>query len=164
MSENKSSRQQPPTSNFKCLAAKHAMFAPNKKYLNMFFPRQWLYSWNKTTRFLSPAILISRFLLRIRRMYAASITLKRSFGIPPRMYGMHRTHFDHCAFEPSISILSLVIWSRVFWPCVKLTQSTALEPKRFDLRSLSPLLHNIRGTQRLNIVENHLNIALLNVF
>ena len=34
MSENKSSRQQPPTPNFTCLA-KHVMFAPN---YNMFFP------------------------------------------------------------------------------------------------------------------------------
>ena len=98
--------------------------------------RWWLYSWNKTRRFLSPAILISRLLLR------TSIRLKRSFGIPLRIHGMHRTHFDHCAFEPSISILSLVIWSRVLWPSVKLTQSTALEPKRFARRSLSPPLHN----------------------
>ena len=35
MSDNKSSRQKPLTSNFTCLAAKHVMFAPSS---NMFFP------------------------------------------------------------------------------------------------------------------------------
>ena len=40
-----------------------------------------------------PAILISRLLLRIRRMYVA------------------RTQFDHARLDP----LSLVIWSCVFW-------------------------------------------------
>ena len=34
-------------------------------------------------------MLISRLLLRMRRMYVASIRLQRSFGIPLRMDGMH---------------------------------------------------------------------------
>ena len=46
------------------------------------------------------------------------------------------TQFDIARFN----LLSLVIWSRVFWPSVK---STALEQKRFDLQSLSPALRNL---------------------
>ena len=49
---------------------------------------------------------------------------------------MYLTQFDHVRFYP----LPLVIWSRVFWP---LTQSTALEQKRLDLRSLSSALRNL---------------------
>ena len=49
---------------------------------------------------------------------------------------MYLTQFDHAPFYP----LPLVIWSRVFWP---LTQSTALEQKRLDLRSLSSALRNL---------------------
>ena len=39
---------------------------------------------------------------------------QHSFGLPLRMYGMHRTHFDHARLD----VLSRVIWSRVFWPTV----------------------------------------------
>ena len=39
---------------------------------------------------------------------------QHSFGLPLRMYGMHRTHFDHARLD----VLSLVTWSRVFWPTV----------------------------------------------
>ena len=60
---------------------------------------------------------------------------QHSFWIPLRMNGMYKTQFDHARFDP----LSLVIWSRVLWP----SQSTALEQKRLDLRSLSPALPNL---------------------
>ena len=59
-----------------------------------------------------PAILISRLLLRTRRMY--SVCSQHSFGLPLRMNGMHRTQFDYARLD----FLSLVIWSRVFWPSV----------------------------------------------
>ena len=58
-----------------------------------------------------PAVLISRFLLRMRRMYVASI----SFGLPLRMNGMPKSQFAH----KRIGLLRLVIWSRLFWPAVK---------------------------------------------
>ena len=52
-----------------------------------------------------PAVLISRFLLRMRRMYVTSI----SFGLPLRMNGMPKSQFDH----KRIGLL------RLFWPAVK---------------------------------------------
>ena len=74
-----------------------------------------------------PAILISRLLLRMRRM----------FGQPLRKNGMHRRQFDHARLD----FLSLIIWSRVQTIChVKLAQSTTMEQKRFDIRSLSTAL------------------------
>ena len=82
-----------------------------------------------------PAILISTFLLRMRRTYVAS------FGLPLRMNGMHRTQFDHTHLDLSTT-RNLI--TRVLTIChVKLMQSTALEQKRFDLLSLSPTLHNL---------------------
>ena len=55
-----------------------------------------------------PAILISRLLLRTRRMPVCS---RHLFRLPLRMNGMNRTQFDHARLD----LLSLVIWSRVFW-------------------------------------------------
>ena len=49
-----------------------------------------------------------RLLLPMRCMHVCS---KHSFGLPLRMYKMHRTH-------ARLDFLSLVIWSRVFWPSV----------------------------------------------
>ena len=40
--------------------------------------------------------------------------IKDSLGLPLRMNGMHRTEFDHSHFD----LLSLVIWSCVFWPSI----------------------------------------------
>ena len=49
---------------------------------------------------------------------------------------------DHERLDlPSLVILSRVFWLRIFR--VRLTQSTAMEQKRFDLRSLSPAPHNL---------------------
>ena len=72
---------------------------------------------------------------------ASHVVSQHSFGIPVRMYGMHRTQFDHACLELS----SLVIWSSVFLNIghMKLTQSTTPEQKRFDLRLLSPALRNL---------------------
>ena len=72
--------------------------------------------------------------------HALHVCRQHPFGLLLRMNGMHITQFDHARLD----LLSLVIWSRVFWPLhVKLKQSTALEQKRFDLRSLSPALRNL---------------------
>ena len=54
------------------------------------------------------AILISRLVLRMRRMYVASIRLH--FHEESWMSGMHRTQFDHVR----LGLLSLVIWSLLF--------------------------------------------------
>ena len=46
--------------------------------------------------------------------HASHVCSQHSFGLPLRMYGMHRTHFDHGRLD----FLPL-LWSRVFWPSVK---------------------------------------------
>ena len=46
--------------------------------------------------------------------HASHVCSQHSFGLPLRMYGMHRTHFDHGRLD-----LLPLIWSRVFWPSVK---------------------------------------------
>ena len=48
LSENKSSRQQPPTPNFECLAAKRVMFA---SIYNMFFPHVYILRCNQQQQF-----------------------------------------------------------------------------------------------------------------
>ena len=71
-----------------------------------------------------PAILTSRMLLRIRRMYVASIQVWTS----TKTWNAHNAIFI----------------MRVLTIChVKHTQRKALEKKRFDLRSLSPILCNL---------------------
>ena len=65
---------------------------------------------------------------------------QHSFWLPLRMNGMHRAQFD-CA---RLDLLSLVIWAHVLTIYhLKPTQSTTMEQKRFDLRSLSPALRNL---------------------
>ena len=54
-----------------------------------------------------PTILIYKLLLCM----ASHVCSQHSFGLPPRMNGMHRTQFDHARLD----FFSLVIWSRVFW-------------------------------------------------
>ena len=46
--------------------------------------------------------------------HAWHVCRQHSFGLPPRMNGMHRKKFDHVPLDP----LSLLILSRVFWPSV----------------------------------------------
>ena len=79
-----------------------------------------------------PSILISRLLIRMRRMYVASIR----FGLPLRMNGMYRTQFE----QECLDLLPLAIWSRVFWPSatLKLKQRTALEQKRLTFNLCDP--------------------------
>ena len=77
--------------------------------------------------------------LRVVITRASHVCSQHSFGRPLRINQIHRTQ---------------LLWSRAFWPStprnlitrvstifhVKLAQSTALEQKRLDLRSLSPAL------------------------
>ena len=43
--------------------------------------------------------------LQVVITYASYVCSQHSFGLPVRMYGMHRTHFDHARLD----VLSLVI-------------------------------------------------------
>ena len=52
--------------------------------------------------------------LQVVITHASHVCSQLSFGLPLMMNGMHRTHFDHVRLD----LLSLVIWSRVFWPYV----------------------------------------------
>ena len=74
--------------------------------------------------------------LQVVITHAWHVRSQHEFELPLRINGMHRTQFDHAR----LYLLPLVIWSRVFWPyaTLKLTQSTAMEQKRFDLRSCRP--------------------------
>ena len=58
------------------------------------------------------------------------------FSLPLKRNGMHKTQFNHIRFN----LAPLVSDHVCFIYQVKLTQSTTLEQKRFDLRSLSPAL------------------------
>ena len=83
-----------------------------------------------------PAILISWLFIRMRRMYVASIRL----DFTKNVWNAQNAIWSH-AFGPSIA-LNLI--TRVLTIChVKLTQSTTMEQKRFDLWSLSPALRNL---------------------
>ena len=86
-------------------------------------------------------LLRARIVARNRNLqviitHASHPCSQHSFGIPLRMYGMHKTHFDHAYLD----LLSLVFWSCVLTIChVKLTQSTAMVQKQ----SLLPALCNL---------------------
>ena len=76
--------------------------------------------------------------------HASHVCSQHLFGLPLKMNRMHRTQFDHALLK----LQSLVIWSCLFWPSLmrNLREAlTALEQKllTFDLRSLSPALHNL---------------------
>ena len=71
---------------------------------------------------------------------ALDVCSQHPFGLPLRMYGMHRTLWSW-ASRPSTPC-NLIM--RVLTIChVKLMQSTAMEQKRFDLWSLSSPLPNL---------------------
>ena len=60
-------------------------------------------------------LLRTRIVARNRNLqviitHASHPCSQHSFGIPLRMYGMHKTHFDHACLD----LLSLVFWC-VFW-------------------------------------------------
>ena len=55
--------------------------------------------------------------LQVVITHASHVCSQHSFGLPLRMYGIYRTHFDHACFDICH---------------VKLTRSTALEQMRFD--------------------------------
>ena len=69
--------------------------------------------------------------LQVVITHASHVCSQHSFGLPRRMCGMHRMHFDHARLD-LLSLVFLLI-TRVLTIChVKLTQSTALEQKRFS--------------------------------
>ena len=52
--------------------------------------------------------------LQVFITHMSHVCNQHSFGLPLTMYGMHRTHFD----QARLHLLSLVIWSGVFWRSV----------------------------------------------
>ena len=72
--------------------------------------------------------------------HALHVCSQYSFRLPLKMYGMYRTHFDHARLD----FLSLVIWSRVFWPSVtwnlRKAQRWSKSALTFALRNLWLLL------------------------
>ena len=52
--------------------------------------------------------------LQVVVTHASHACNQHSVGLELRMNGMHRTQFDHARLD----FLTLVIWSRVFWPSV----------------------------------------------
>ena len=82
--------------------------------------------------------------LQVLITHVSHVCSQHSFGLLLRMYGMHRTHFDHACLD--VLSYTRILITRVLTYChghVKRTQSTALKQKRFDLRSLSPTLPNL---------------------
>jgi len=84
-------------------------------------------------------------------MRASHVSSQHSFGLPLRMFsnGMHKTHFGS-------SITRNLITCVLTFYHVKLTQSTALVQKRFDLRSLSPAIRNLWLLLDITTVGNKL--------
>ena len=73
--------------------------------------------------------------------HASHVRSQHLFALPLSINGMHRTQFDHAYLD---LLLTSNLNTRVLTIChVKLMQITALEQKRFDLRSLSPALRNL---------------------
>ena len=71
-----------------------------------------------------PAILTPRLLLRMRHTYVVSICLESTeHNLITRVWTFYHSLSDHACFDHHICQ-------------VKLTQSTAMEQKRFDLRSI----------------------------
>ena len=84
-----------------------------------------------------PAILISRWLLRMLPACVASFvwtsTIKNEWNSSKAICDHARSDLGTC----NVITRVLIIYH------VKVTQSTAIEQKRFDLRSLSPILRNL---------------------
>ena len=57
-------------------------------------------------------VVASKPNLQVVITHARHICRQHSFGLPLRMIGMHIMQCDHARLD----LLSLVIWSRVFWP------------------------------------------------
>ena len=80
--------------------------------------------------------------LQVVIMNAFHVYSQHLFAFPQRMNGIYITQFDQACLD----LLSLVIWSCMFWPSVTWnlkTQSTAWEQKCFDLQLLSPAPYNL---------------------
>ena len=82
--------------------------------------------------------------LQVFIKHASHVWSQHSFGPPLRMNGMHRMYFDHACLD----FLSLIIWSRVFWPTVMWNLRKAWRWSKsvfrsFDLWALSPALRNL---------------------
>ena len=80
--------------------------------------------------------------------HASHVCSQQSFELPLKMNGMHRTQFGQARFGLSTprNLIKRVLTVKTSVCQVKLrqsSQSTVLEQKRLDLRSLSPTLLNL---------------------
>ena len=90
--------------------------------------------------------------------HASYVCSQHSFGLPIRMNGMYINAISSCTFGPSIprNLITCVLTI-----ChAKLTRSTALEQKRFDLQSLSPALRYLWLLLVLVIISKNLQLII----
>ena len=86
--------------------------------------------------------------LQVVITHASHVRSQQSFELPLKMNGMHRTQFGQARFGLSTpgNLIKRVLTVKTSACQVKLrqsSQSTVLEQKRLDLRSLSPTLPNL---------------------
>ena len=86
--------------------------------------------------------------LQVVITHASHVRSQQSFELPLKMNGMHRTQFGQAPFGLSTAryLIKGVLTVKTSVCQVKLRQSgqsTVLEQKRLDLRSLSPTLPNL---------------------
>ena len=86
--------------------------------------------------------------LQVVITHASHVCSQQSFELPLKMNGMHRTQFGQARFGLSTAryLIKGVLTVKTSVCQVKLkqsSQSTVLEQKRLDLRSLSPTLPNL---------------------
>ena len=89
--------------------------------------------------------------------HASNVCSKHSFGLTLRMSGMYRTQFD-----PSrLDLLSLAIWSRVFWPSVTWNFGGAQRLSKCVLTFGCCRLHSLNFWLLLVVVRNTALVAPL---
>ena len=93
-----------------CWQIRRVVLFSVKSILLSFFPVvMYLYS-----LFLRAPLVARNPNLQVVITHVSHVCGQHSFGLPLRMYGMHRTHFDHAPLD----FLSPVNWSRLLWPSV----------------------------------------------
>ena len=96
--------------------------------------------------------------LQVVITHVSHVCSQHSFGLPLGMNGMHINAIWSCTFGPSITRNLITC---VLTIChVKLTRSTALEQKRCDLRSLSPVLLYLWLLLVLVIIRKNLQLII----
>ena len=89
--------------------------------------------------------------------HALHVCSQHSFGLTLRMSGMHRTQFDHSPLD----LLSLAIWSRVFWPSITWNLRRAQRLSKCVLTLGCCQLHSLNFWLLLVVVRNTALVAPL---